>query len=70
MNPDEQCVMVCPQCEGEGSYADGLDEAACSTDCARCAGNGWIVDLTALRATEPAQGGDADRDAWEKYGIM
>ena len=26
--------------------------------------------LAALRATEPAQGGDADRDAWEKYGIM
>ena len=26
--------------------------------------------IAALRATEPAQGGDADRDAWEKYGIM
>lgn len=46
----EKAVMVCPQCEGEGSYADGLDEAACSTECARCGGNGWIVDLAALRA--------------------
>jgi hypothetical protein len=47
----EQAVMVCPQCEGEGSYPDGLDEAACSTDCTRCGGNGWIVDLAALRET-------------------
>ena len=41
----EQCVMVCPQCEGEGTYADGLDDAACSTICTRCEGNGWIVDV-------------------------
>lgn len=47
----EKAVMVCPQCEGEGSYADGLDEAACSADCTRCGGNGWIVDLAALRET-------------------
>lgn len=50
----EQCVKVCPQCEGEGTYADGLDEAACSTECTRCGSNGWIVDLAALRAAEPA----------------
>lgn len=45
----ERAVKVCPQCDGEGSYADGLDEAACSTPCARCDGNGWVVDLAALQ---------------------
>lgn len=54
----EQCVKVCPQCEGEGTYADGLDEAACSTECTRCGSNGWIVDLAALRAAEPAADDD------------
>lgn len=44
----ERAVIVCPQCEGEGGYPDGLDEAACHTECTRCGGNGWIVDLTAL----------------------
>lgn len=44
----EKSVMICPQCEGEGSYADGLDEAACSTECTRCGGNGWIVDLASF----------------------
>lgn len=47
----ERCVMVCTQCEGEGHYSDGVDEAACSTPCTRCDGNGWIVDLAALKAT-------------------
>lgn len=46
----ERAVTVCPQCEGEGGYPDGLDEAACHTDCTRCGGNGWIVDLAALNA--------------------
>jgi DnaJ-class molecular chaperone len=41
----EQAVMVCPQCEGEGGYPDGIDEAACHTACTRCGGNGWIVNL-------------------------
>ena len=44
----EKAVIVCPQCEGEGGYPDGLDEAACHTDCTRCAGNGWIADITEL----------------------
>lgn len=50
----ERAVMVCPQCEGEGGYPDGLDEAACHTECTRCGGNGWIVNLAALRAEPPA----------------
>lgn len=53
----ETSVMVCPQCEGEGSYADGLDEAACTTTCARCEGNGWIVDLATIDALTAAQEG-------------
>lgn len=44
----ERAVSVCPQCEGEGSYADGLDEAACTTTCTRCDGNGWIADARAI----------------------
>jgi hypothetical protein len=48
----EQAVMVCPQCEGAGGYADGLDEAACHEDCPRCGTNGWIVDLAALSTPE------------------
>lgn len=56
----EQCVMVCPQCDGEGFYADGLDEAACSTECTRCGSNGWIVDLSALRS-HPASDGAVER---------
>lgn len=51
----ERAVMVCPQCEGEGSYADGLDEAACSIECTRCGGNGWIVDLATLLTTQQAR---------------
>jgi hypothetical protein len=50
----ELCVMVCPQCEGEGFYADGVDEAACSTECTRCRSNGWIVDTVALPLAHPA----------------
>jgi len=46
----ERAVMVCPQCDGEGEYADGLDEAACSTPCTRCGGNGWLADLKAIAA--------------------
>lgn len=46
----EKHVMVCPQCDGEGGYPDGVDEAACHTDCTRCGGNGWIVDTTAVIA--------------------
>lgn len=45
----ERTVMVCPQCEGEGEYADGVDEAACSTPCTRCLGNGWLVVLASLQ---------------------
>lgn len=53
---NEKAVMVCPQCDGEGGYPDGLDEAACHTDCTRCAGNGWIVDLAAL--AQPVEAGE------------
>ncbi len=53
---DERAVMSCPQCEGEGGYPDGVDEAACHTDCTRCDGNGWIVDLAAIR--QSAKGGE------------
>jgi hypothetical protein len=45
---NERAVMVCPQCEGEGCYADGVDDAACSTECTRCGSNGWIVDLASV----------------------
>ena len=61
----ERAVMVCPQCEGEGRYADGLDEAACSTDCTRCGGNGWIVDRAALQA-QPAPASDEVREMAER----
>lgn len=37
-------VNVCPTCEGEGSYADGVDEGACSEQCLKCEGEGWVVD--------------------------
>lgn len=50
----ERAVMVCPQCEGEGGYPDGVDDAACHTDCTRCGGNGWIVDTAALTARQDA----------------
>lgn len=53
-NVVEQCVMVCPQCEGEGHYADGTDEAACTTFCTRCGTNGWIVDLARHRLATQA----------------
>jgi len=43
----EKDIIFCPQCEGEGGYPDGLDDAACHTDCTRCDGSGWIVDLAA-----------------------
>jgi len=56
----EQCVMVCPQCEGEGTYADGLDDAACSTICTRCEGNGWIVDVHSYNYASAKIVGDAD----------
>lgn len=49
----ERAVMVCPQCEGEGGYPDGVDDAACHTECTRCGGNGWIVDLAALTSSSP-----------------
>ncbi len=57
----ERMVMVCPQCEGEGGYPDGLDEAACHTDCTRCGGNGWIVDMSRLAFPQPT----ADRSEAE-----
>ncbi|MEW9855892.1 hypothetical protein [Novosphingobium sp. M1R2S20] len=47
----EQAVKVCPQCDGEGGYPDGLDEDACHTECTRCGSNGWIVDLEALQSS-------------------
>lgn len=56
LSVNEKSVMVCPQCEGEGGYPDGLDEAACHTDCTRCDGNGWIVDLAAL--AHPVEAGE------------
>jgi hypothetical protein len=57
----EQAVMACPQCEGEGGHPDGLDEAACHTDCTRCGGNGWIVDLATLRpASAPSPTGKVE----------
>ncbi len=76
----ERCVMVCPQCEGEGGYADGLDEAACHTDCTRCGTNGWIVDLAATaREGWPADRARADaaearekalREALEPFALV
>lgn len=57
----EQCVMVCPQCEGEGTYADGLDEAACSTICTHCESNGWIVDVHSYEYASARIKGDKDR---------
>jgi len=56
----EQCVMVCPQCEGEGTYADGLDEAACSATCTRCESNGWIVDVHSFNYASARIKGDKD----------
>lgn len=56
LSVNEKSVMVCPQCEGEGGYPDGLDEAACHTDCTRCDGNGWIVDIAAL--AQPVEAGE------------
>lgn len=50
----EQAIMPCPQCDGEGGYPDGLDEAACHTECTRCAGTGWIVDIASLRSISTA----------------
>lgn len=49
----EQAVLVCLQCEGEGSYADGVDEAACTTECTRCGGNGWIADIPRIITSRP-----------------
>jgi hypothetical protein len=46
----ERAVMVCPQCEGEGGYPDGLDADACHTECTRCGSNGWIVNLAVLNS--------------------
>lgn len=48
-------IVSCPQCEGEGGYPDGLDEAACHTVCTRCAGNGFIVDPSLLADLEAAE---------------
>lgn len=50
----EQCVKPCPACEGEGEIADGLDDAAVSTCCPRCSGNGWLVNVAALPLTPSA----------------
>jgi DnaJ-class molecular chaperone len=41
-------IIVCPQCEGEGGYPDGLDEDACHTQCTRCLGEGRLVDIRQL----------------------
>lgn len=57
----EQCVMVCPQCEGEGGYPDGPDEAACHTICTRCESNGWIVDVHSYNYASARIKGDKDR---------
>lgn len=62
----EQAVMVCPQCEGEGGYPDGLDEAACHEDCPRCGTNGWIVDLEALRIASSTPPKDVAIEALRK----
>lgn len=51
----EQAVAVCPQCEGD------------HTECTRCAGNGWIVDLTSLYRHQP-QREAALRQALAPYG--
>jgi len=61
--PAEQAVMVCPQCEGEGGYPDGIDDAACHTECTRCRGNGWIVDLVALAAAPKVASDTGQSDA-------
>jgi len=80
--PAERCVILCPQCEGEGSYADGLDEAACSTPCTRCGTNGWIVDLKAapflatFAALSPFAeccdqiGEDESDEEWAKFRLL
>lgn len=39
-----QKLPLCVTCEGEGSMADGLDEAACSTACPECNGSGVRYD--------------------------
>lgn len=36
-----RAITLCPVCEGEGTPADGLDEAACSTPCPPCFGTGF-----------------------------
>lgn len=36
-----KAITLCPVCEGEGTVADGLDEAACSTPCPPCFGTGF-----------------------------
>lgn len=58
----EQCVMVCPQCDGEGTYSDGLDDAACSTTCSRCESNGWIVDVHSFEYASARIKGDKVRE--------
>ena len=50
-NP-ERAILTCPQCEGDGSVADGLDEAACSQPCSRCDSAGVIVDVAAINQAQ------------------
>lgn len=64
----EQCVKPCPACEGEGEIADGLDDAAVSTCCPRCSGNGWLVNVAALPLTPSAAIERAGKDHGGVYG--
>jgi hypothetical protein len=68
----ERAVMICPQCEGEGGYADGLDDNACHTECTRCGSNGWIVNIAAIAAMPGTAAEIADwleRVDWQEVSI-
>ena len=67
---EERAVMVCPQCEGEGGYPDGMDEAACHTECTRCGSNGWIVDQAALAAMRPVVESRSYVEWQQKRGML
>lgn len=60
MTNPENCIKICPRCQGEGEHADGVDEAACTTTCERCWGDGCIVDLEKLGIADPFAGFDDD----------
>lgn len=65
----EKAVHVCPQCEGEGEHADGVDDAACSTQCVRCDGNGWLVDLAILSQTFEAGEAHPSNEELEAFAV-